>query len=238
MKCVILAAGEGVRMRPLTNKEPKPMLKVGGRPILEHILESLPGQIDRVILVVGYLHQKIHDHFGHHFRSLRLDYVFQEGKLGTYHALKLCESLLADDEKFLLLYADDLHGKEGLKKCSDSSGLCLLVSESEEPKKFGVIEVHPDESIKSIEEKPEEPKTNLVSTGVYLLNKNIFKYPARIHSNGEYYLTDSIFQMLEAGHKVNTVRSDFWIPIGYPEDLERAAAFMASLAKDKGGKKN
>ncbi len=226
MKCVILAAGEGVRMRPLTNEEPKPMLKVAGKPILEHIFDSLPSQISRVILVVGYLHQRIHDHFGHHFKNFKIDYIIQEGKLGTYHALKLCEPLLNDDEKFLMLYADDLHGKEGLKKCADSDQLCLLVSEAEDAKKFGVVEVQDDRSVKNIEEKPESPKTNLVLTGVKLLDKNIFNYPARQHSNGEYYLTDSLAQMLEAGHKIHTVKSDFWHPIGYPEDLKKAEEIL------------
>lgn len=221
MKAIILAAGEGVRMRPLTNDVPKPMLIVNGKPLLEHIIDALPGEVNRLVLVVGYLHQRIHDYFGHHFGRRKIDYIFQEEKLGTYNALKLCEHLLSD-EKFLLLFADDLHGKDGLKRCVNSEYPCLLVSEAIDPCKFGVVELNDDNSIKGIEEKPENPKSNLVSTGVLLLNRNVFNYPANRHSNGEYYLTDSLSQMLADGHKIMTVNSDFWLPIGYPSDLEKA----------------
>lgn len=227
MKCIILAAGEGVRMRPLTDNTPKPMLRVNGKLLLEHILSSLPDKVSRIVLVVGYKHQQIHDYFGHHFERRKIDYVFQEEKLGTYNALKLCEYLL-DDDKFLLLFADDLHGKDGLKKCANSAHSCLLVSEAIDPCKFGVVELNSDNSIKGIEEKPENPRSNLVSTGVLLLNKNVFNYPARRHLNGEYYLTDSIAQMIEAGHKFQAIKSSFWLPIGYPEDIGKAEKILNS----------
>lgn len=159
---------------------------------------------------------------GSSFGRFKISYVTQSEKLGTYHALKLCEPLLDDGEKFLFLFADDLHGKEGLKMCADSAGMCLLVSEAEDPKKFGVVEIGSDGSIKSFEEKPENPKSNLVSTGVMLLDKEVFKYPARLAPSGEYYLTDSLAQMLLAGRKIYAIKSNFWLPIGYPEDLKKA----------------
>lgn len=222
MKAIILAAGEGIRMRPLTETTPKPMLKINGKPILEHILESLPANINRVILVVGYLHHKIHNHFGHHYGTRRIDYVVQPEKLGTYHALELCKDLIEDGEKFILTYADDLHGADNFKKCSESSSCSILTLEAEDPRKFGVVEVDERGQVVSIEEKPQDPKSNLVSTGVLVLDKNVFNYPAVRHSNGEYYLTDSIAQMIKAGHRFEAVRSNFWLPIGYPEDLIKA----------------
>lgn len=227
MKAVILAAGEGVRMRPLTNNVPKPMLLVDSKPLLEHIIDALPGEVNRLVLVVGYLHQKIHDYFKHHFGRFKIDYIVQNGKLGTYHALELSKNYLKDGEKFLVLYADDLHGKEGLAKCVSSEHPCLVVSEAIDPCKFGVVELNQDNSIKAIEEKPENPKSNLVSTGVLLLNKSIFNYPAKQHQNGEYYLTDSLAQMLNDSHRIMAVKSDFWLPIGYPGDLEKAEQILS-----------
>lgn len=98
----------------------------------------------------------------------------------------------------------------------------MLVYEANDSRKFGVLEVDSDEFIVGIEEKPENPKTNLVSTGAMVLDKNIFDFPAKQHKNGEYYLTDSIEQMLKAGYKFKAIRSSSWIPIGYPEDLKKA----------------
>ncbi|OGN09824.1 MAG: hypothetical protein A3J46_00400 [Candidatus Yanofskybacteria bacterium RIFCSPHIGHO2_02_FULL_41_11] len=222
MKAVILAAGEGVRMQPLTLATPKPMLKVSGKPILEHIINDLPDIVDEVIIVVGYLGDKIINYFGSRFGRIKINYVVQREKLGTYHALSLCREYLSDGEKFLMLYADDLHGKSNLEKCISSEFCSLLVYPSDNPKKFGVVESDQNGLIKGIEEKPENPKTNLVSTGVLMLDKKIFDYPARQHKNGEYYLTDSIDQMIKAGHIFLAAKSDFWLPIGYPEDLVTA----------------
>ncbi len=116
MKCVILAAGEGVRMRPLTLVTPKPMIRVLGKPILEHIINDLPEKIDHIIIVVGYLGDQVIGYFGDRCARGKIDYVFQAEKKGTFHALSLCKDLL-NDEKFLMLYADDLHGRENLEKC-------------------------------------------------------------------------------------------------------------------------
>lgn len=213
-------------MRPLTNNIPKPMLKVTGKLILEHILDSLPNKVDRVILVVGYLKEIIINHFGNQFGRLKITYIEQDQKMGTYKALELCKNQLTENERFLMLYADDLHGSEGLKKCVTCGQYALLVYEAEDPRRFGVVKIDADSMVIGVEEKPEKPKTNLVSTGVMVLDKSIFNFPARQHKNGEYYLTDSVEQMIEVGHKFKAIRSSSWIPIGYPSDLEKAEQIL------------
>ncbi|MDO8496492.1 MAG: sugar phosphate nucleotidyltransferase [bacterium] len=228
MKCIILAAGEGVRMKPLTDNTPKPMLPIRGRPILEYIFGDLPSEIDEVILVVGYLKERIINHFGNKFGRLKLTYVEQDQKMGTYKALELCKNQLTENERFLMLYADDLHGAEGLRDCVTCGQYALLVYEAEDPRRFGVVEIDADSIVVGVEEKPENPKTNLVSTGVMVLDKNIFNFPARQHKNGEYYLTDSVEQMIKAGYKFKAIRSSSWIPIGYPEDLGKAEEIISS----------
>lgn len=228
MRCIILAAGEGVRMRPLTLATPKPMIKVCGRPLLEHIIDALPAEVDELILVVGYLREQIRDYFGDSFKRFKINYIVQENKLGTYNALKLCEHLLRLEERFLLIYADDLHDPIALSLCAKSDGPSLVVDESKNPSRFGVVELADDESITSIEEKPENPKTNLVLTGAQLLTREVLSFPARQHPNGEYYLTDSIAQMIEAGRKIYAVKTNFWLPIGYPEDIKKAEGSLRS----------
>lgn len=198
------------------------MLKIHGRPLLEHIIGVLPSSVDELILVVGYLREQIKDYFGDKFGRFKIKYIIQEEKLGTYQALKLCEHLISRGERFLLMYADDLHGPEALKKCAKSEYPCLVVDENKTPGKFGVVELANDARIISIEEKPEHPKTNLVLTGAQLLTKEVLNFPARRHTNGEYYLTDSIMQMISAGRKIYAIKTDFWLPIGYPEDIKKA----------------
>ena len=173
-------------------------------------------------MVVGYLKESIVNHFGTGFGRLKITYIEQDQKMGTYKALELCKNQLTENERFLMLYADDLHGLKGLKECVTCGQYALLVYEAEDPRRFGVVEIDVDSMVVGVEEKPENPKTNLVSTGVMVLDKNIFNFPARQHKNGEYYLTDSVEQMIEAGYRLKAIRSSSWIPIGYPEDLARA----------------
>jgi len=236
MQCVILAAGEGIRMRPLTLTAPKPMLKLNGKPILEYIFESLPDEITEVILVIGYLGDKIKGYFGDEFCGKKIKYVFQKEKSGTYKALELCKEYL-DDDSFLMLYADDLHSPLNFKRCIDKKPLCVLLhNQANNPERFGVVLLNEDKTIKAIEEKPDKPKSNLVSCGPVCLDKRIFSYPPKPASNREYYLPESVSKLAKV-FKINTAETDWWIPIGYPEDLKRAEEFLNGQAKNKSRRK-
>lgn len=228
MKAVILAAGEGMRMRPLTDTKPKPMLEISGRPLLCHILDALPEEVDEVILVVGYLSDQIQSYFGERFGRFPIKYINQKAKLGTGHALRLCQDLLGN-ERFLMLYADDLQSKEDLAKCLKYP-LCILVKEVADPRRFGVVATDERGIVLEIVEKPENPFTNLVSTGVHVLDYRIFKYPLVRHSNGEYYITHPLAQLAKE-HDLYAVRADFWLPIGYPEDLKKAEEILRQQKK-------
>ncbi len=222
MKAIILAAGEGVRMRPLTENTPKPLLKVGDKTILEQIISRLPEEVDELILVVGYLRQQIIDFCGDEFLGRKVQYVWQENKLGTYHALKICKHLIREGERFLFLPADDIQGAEGIAECLKYER-ALIVEETNEPWKFGIIQLNEkDNSVVDIIEKPENPPSNLASTMLFLLDTKIFDYEADLHPNGEYYHTSALSKMLKDGHKIFVVKSTMWLPIGYPEDIGKA----------------
>lgn len=223
MKAAILAAGEGVRMHPLTSTRPKPMIEVLGRPILHHIFEALPDEIDEVILVTGYLEEQIHGYFGGSFGGVKINYLPQTKKIGTGAALHLCRDFLGK-ESFLMLYADDLQSKKDLASLIKHP-LSMLVKESAQPERFGVVEVDRNDFVINVEEKPERPKTNLVSTGAKVLDERIFNYPLRAHPNGEYYITYPLAEMIK-DFKIKAVRADFWLPIGYPEDIKKAEDFL------------
>lgn len=225
MKAVILVAGDGTRMRPLTLTKPKALLETAGKPLIYHIVSRLPKAVDEIVLVVGYLGRQIMDYCGNEFMGKKMKYVWQEKKLGTYHALKICEPLIEKDEKFFMLFGDDIHGKEGLEECLEY-GAALLVQEVNNPERFGVVTLNEDKSVAEFIEKPENPPTSLASTGAMLLDAKVFEHEADMHSNGEYYLTTSIAKMIKTGHKIYAVKSSMWLPIGYPEDLKKAEEML------------
>lgn len=229
MKCVVLAAGKGTRMLPLTLDTPKPLLEVAGRPLLEHIMEAFPEEVDEYILVVGYLGNKIQDYFGSEFNGKKISYVIQDEPMGTFHALSLARKNLKSGERFFVVHGDDLHGAESIRE-SLKHPRALIVSHAEDPRPYGVVRTNLAGQIIEIEEKPEKPKTNLVSTGLLLLDCEVFNYPPDVHSNGEYYLTSSLSQMLEK-HPLYAVESSFWFPVSTPSDLEACGSlFTTSLS--------
>ncbi len=206
------------------------MVPLFGAPILEHIVNDLPREVDELVIVVGYLKDQIMGHFGARFGRFRISYVEQSEPRGTYPALLACEGHLPDEGRFLVMYADDLHGRAGLSSAIRCPDLALLVAPVEDPRKFGVVDVRSDGRIEHIEEKPEHPRTNLVSTGVLTLTKDVFRYPARPHTNGERYLTDSIAQMIEARYSIRAIQSTFWLPLGCPQDLAKAERILGQAS--------
>jgi len=224
MQCVILAAGEGRRMRPLTLKTPKPLLPVNGKPLLEHIINALPPEISEIILVVGYLGDQIKNYCGNISHGKRISYVIQKEMLGTYKALELCRPLLGND-LFLMMYADDLFSLVSIKKLLAKRDLAILVKEVPDPRPFAAVLVNADGSVKEIEEKPQNPKSNLANTGPAVLDQRIFEFPASRSPKGEYYLTDST-NNLARHYKVYAIEADWWLPIARPEDLKNAEEFL------------
>ncbi len=229
MKAVIFAAGEGRRLHPLTLNYPKPLVKVLDKPLIQHIWEVLPDEVSEVVLVVGYKQELLRDFLGEEFLGKKIVYVEQLEPLGTAHALKLCRMHLEGEEKFLLMYADDLHGKEAIAECVKHDS-ALLVSFVDDPRRFGVVVTNEDGTIKHIEEKPEHPQSNLAATGVYVLTPKIFDYDASHTCKGEYYLTDMIAGYIK-DYPVQVIESNFWIPIAYPHDIEHAEKILRGLPR-------
>jgi NDP-sugar pyrophosphorylase family protein len=221
MQAVIIAAGEGMRMRPLTLERPKPLVLIEGKPLLEHIIDRLPTAVDEIILVVGYKKEMIEKHFGTSYKGRTISYVHQWMPSGTAHALSMAIPLLKD-ERFLLMNADDLHGTPALEKAL-SYPLAIIVATHADPKKFGVIELNGDGTLASIIEKPENPPSNLVSTGAMVLDKRLFEYPVARHANGEYYMTYPL-NFMAKDHPIAVVEQDFWVPVGSPQDIPKAEA--------------
>lgn len=229
MKAIIIAAGEGTRMRPLTYETPKQLLRVCGKTLLEYVLEALPPKISEVIMVVGYKGADIQKFLGDEWRGKKVHYVWQEKPQGTAHAMSLGKEFIAGDKLFLSAYADDIHGKEGVKTLVAQERPCFMVTEIADPRRFGVIETNTEGKIITFEERPEHPKSNLISSGFFILPIEIFDYSVPPRENGEEYIPDRVVKMMQDGYEFYTERSTQWIPIGYPEDLKKAEQALCPL---------
>jgi len=175
MQCVILAAGKGTRLRPLTDNTPKPLVRVSGKALIDRIVESLPSSVDELIIVTGYLEDQIRSHCGKEFYGRKVTYVHQEEQKGTAHALWQCKELLHGKGRFLFMFADDLHGAEDIARATSFTRSMLTLT-TDNPEKFGIVVRHPDGTLAEMIEKPEHPPSNLASTGVMVLDENIFKF--------------------------------------------------------------
>jgi len=225
MQCVILAAGKGSRLMPLTESLPKPLVTVNGKPLLDHIVEALPSSIKELIIVVGYRGDMIKGYCGKEFHGRPVTYVEQENINGPAKALWLAKDLIKG--RFLFMFADDIHGKDDLARAV-SYTRSILATTSENPERFGVIVRNPDGTIAEVVEKPSSPSSNLVATGPMVLDENIFKFTPESPINNEYFMPEIIMRYKE-DYPIAVVEEDLWLAIGYPEDVERAEKRISSL---------
>ncbi len=231
MQAVILAAGRGTRMGGLTHETPKPLLKIRGRAILEYTLANLPKEIDEVIFVIGYNGHKIRDHFGDEHQGRKLYYVYQLRLDGTAGAVFLARNLVRD--KFIVLNGDDLYYHDDLKKIIKHE-MAVMVKEVDDPGRLGVVEVDEGGYLIRIVEWPDEPTTNLVNAGVYVLDKRIFFSPLVKISEKEYGLPQTLAQMVkDNNYQVKVERASFWHANTCSEDLAKAEETIENFYNKK-----
>jgi UDP-N-acetylglucosamine diphosphorylase/glucosamine-1-phosphate N-acetyltransferase len=218
MQAIVLAAGEGSRMRPLTAKMPKVMLPVAGKPLLEHIiLRTRAAGIDNFVLVVGYGSDVVRSYFGDGSRlGLRIDYAQQAKQLGTGHALMAAESLAED--RFLVLNGDVLPDEASLQEMAHGDAAVSAIR-VDDPSRYGVF-LQEEGYFRSVVEKSDNPPTNLANAGIYLLEESIFDSlrAAPLSERGEYELTDGL-NLLAAREKIRIVEMESWLEIGRPWDI-------------------
>ncbi len=239
MRAVILTAGEGTRMRPLTLTRPKTMLPVGGKPLLEYNVDALrDAGIKNITMVVGYQKEAVEDHFkdGKEF-GVNINYVIQEKRLGTAHAIGKVASVIDEDDNAIIvtngdiILGDDLINNLINKYKESKAQSILVLTEVEDPSSFGVVELEGD-CIKDIVEKPApgEAPSNLINAGIYLFDQKIFKAILKTEKSerGEYEITDSLKMQISDGEKVlGLVSQDKWIDVGRPwEFLELNEHFL------------
>lgn len=231
MKALILAAGEGTRMRPLTANIPKPLLPVAGKPFLQHIIETLEClDIKEIFLLIGWKMGSIKEHFGDGKRfNVNISYLYQEERMGTAHAVKMAKSNI--DSSFVCLNGDIVVTTPYLKGILDlyekRKGSIMSLASVPDPSRFGVVTLS-DEKVMEIEEKPKAPKSNLINAGIYLFTPEIFSAIERTEKSarGEYEITDSIKIMMKENDVYGYTLNEPWVEIGLPWDLLRANTIL------------
>ena len=208
MQAVILAAGEGKRVRPLTRSRPKALIPVANRPIIEYVIDALlKNGIRDIIVVAGYRKEQVIRFLNQ--LEVPVEVVIQPKQLGTAHALQCAESKITGD--FLVLPGDNYIDPHSIARILEKSN-AMLVREHPNPSNFGVVMLQ-DGYVTEIVEKPEHAQSLMVSTGIYSLKKEIFSY---IKGND---LTDAIAAMIQQGIRVQGVPADDWQDAIFAWDL-------------------
>jgi glucose-1-phosphate thymidylyltransferase len=227
LKAIIPLAGKGTRLRPHTHITPKPLLQVGGRPVMSYILDDLVALgVHEIVFVVGYLGDVIREYIAENYPQIRAHYVVQEVQDGTAGAVKLAEPWA--DEDLLILFVDTLFDADlSLVKrlAADYAGV-IWAKEVEDYQRFGVIITGAGDTMERIVEKPKEPVSKLANIGLYYIRDFGLLFEGIHHTlknptgpAGEYFLTDAFQYMVDHGAKLLVAPVEGWYDCGKPDTL-------------------
>jgi len=228
MKALILAAGLGTRMRPLTSNMPKPLIPVAGKPFLEHTITNLKNKgITDIYILLGWLQQKVQNHFEDGKKlGVEITYLRQEKQLGTAHAVSMGEQVLKDAD-FLCINGDVLVTPEILDtvlgQYEKTKGAVMSLYQVSDPSNFGIVCTNKQGVVTEIIEKPKHPSSPLINAGVYVFTPSIFEAISRtqLSSRGEYEITDSL-RLLMKQEDIHAARIwEEWLELGHSWDLLR-----------------
>ncbi|WP_293030992.1 UTP--glucose-1-phosphate uridylyltransferase AglF [Natronococcus sp.] len=230
MQTVVLAAGEGTRLRPLTEEKPKALVEVDGKPLVEDVFDNLLEiGVTELVVVVGYQKEQLIERYGDAYEGVPITYAHQREQLGLGHAILQAEPHVDDD--FVLMLGDNVfRGNLGdviKRQHEERADAAFLVEEVpyEEASRYGVLDTNEYGEIVEVVEKPDEPPSNLVMTGFYTFTPAIFHacHLVQPSDRGEYELPDAIDLLIQSGRTIDAIRMDGWrIDVGYPEDREEA----------------
>jgi glucose-1-phosphate thymidylyltransferase len=215
-QAVVLAAGEGQRLRPFTASKPKAMLSLAGKPVLHYVVEALAENgIRDIVLVVGYQREQILDYLGSGEEfGVEISYVTQEKRLGTAHALAQAREKVADE--FLVLSGDKLITPATIAQFVTAQPAAVLVKRVDNPARFGVVTLE-DETVRAIIEQPREAESNLAATRIYALSREVFRF-----IEAELAISDVLNKMIAQGERLTAQETGgTWLDIVYPWDVLR-----------------
>jgi NDP-sugar pyrophosphorylase family protein len=225
-QALILAAGQGIKMRPFTYEIPKPMMPVKGQPILEHIVEQLrDSDIRDITIVIGYLGEQIRSHFGDGSKfGVKIRYIEEDVPTGTAGPLRIAQNVLAE-KSFLMLYGDvlaDINIRQFIDFHLQYGQLATLALTSvPDPSAYGVVRMN-GHRIVDLVEKPKKNSTTsrLVAAGIQILTPAVYQYiPHKTFS----MLEEDVFPALaKEGKLVGYLFEGKWFDVGTPDVYARA----------------
>lgn len=226
MKVVILAAGKGTRMLPLTEHIPKVLVPVLGKPFLGYLLQHLKlAGFSEFVLVGGYKIEKLKEFVMQY--GINAIIVEQREQQGTAHAL-LQAKMFCGKEQFVVVNGDSLFSPEDLKELVRMHFTsCIVGKETDHPEKYGVLAVQGNKLVRIVE-KPKEYAGNIVNVGLYKFTPEIWTALDKItvSARGEYELTDGVTWLARHGNVEVLKLKDYWVDLGSREDIPRVEKFL------------
>ncbi len=225
MKIIIPVAGAGTRLRPHTYTQPKPLIPLAGKTIISFILDSFieQGQND-FIFIIGYLGEKIKNYITAEYPNIHADFITQEDRVGTGHAVFLTQELVHQNEEIIIIYGDTICDYN-IEKFIASPESVIAVKKVDDPQEFGVAEINNEGYIKHVVEKPIIPKSNMAMVGIYKINEStrffeLMKKDIDAQElTEEYSLTCAIESFITNGERIKAMPVSTWFDCGKKEIL-------------------
>lgn len=227
MKVIIPLAGKGTRLRPHTYVTPKPLLRVGGRPVMSYILDELPTLgVTEIVFITGYLKEKIESYIRSAYPHFRSHFVEQAVQNGTAGAIKLAEPFV--DSECLIIFVDTLFDADLslISRLDPDLGGVIWAKQVEDYQRFGVLVTDGNGLMRRIVEKPRDPISKLANIGLYyirdweLLFRGVDAALSGPKGPGEeYYLTDAFQYMVDHSARIQVQEVEGWYDCGKPETL-------------------
>jgi UDP-N-acetylglucosamine diphosphorylase / glucose-1-phosphate thymidylyltransferase / UDP-N-acetylgalactosamine diphosphorylase / glucosamine-1-phosphate N-acetyltransferase / galactosamine-1-phosphate N-acetyltransferase len=236
MTGIFFAAGKGSRMQTFTDHTPKPLAKVQGKTLLERNMANLAPFVDKFIIVISWLGEKIQDSIGDNFMGKKVEYVWQiNPKGGTLDAFRAAIYSNLENQKtnYWVANSDEIHGSDIFEKfyksITEKPDLALvsakIMNDPERLKNFGVYEISENYDFINVVEHPQEYVSNLVNTGIYYFPNKVIEFITKEPNleGSEHLITNHLFNPYSKKYPIKVVATeDLWFPISSLEDLAKA----------------
>jgi glucose-1-phosphate thymidylyltransferase len=231
MKAIIPVAGAGTKLRPHTYTQPKALIPLAGKTILNIIVDQLrESGVTEFIFIIGYLGEKIQDYVNKHYPDLNCHFVTQNERMGTGHAISLAKNIVGNDEVIIVL--GDTIAEYDLKEVLAAPCSMLGVKKVDDPRNFGVAEIDEEGKITRVVEKPAIPKSNMALVGIYKIKHSEMMFSCiekQMEAGADFFdlnLTDALECMIGLGEEFRSFKVSNWFDCGKKETLLESNAIL------------